>query len=282
MTQGLRGRAKTHDQNSYNFIADEHKETNSPPLTPQDMVIDSTSNTTPTIATIHIQPDRKWETGQLSSTARWYIPPMAREVLNRVIYGVSKPLPSSPQYTLSLSLKISPALLPSYCRHKVQHADYPGIIPDASREVRGTYVTGLTEGDIWRLDRFEGSEYDRQDVVVTLLSEEADGRAVETEGKAEERRTQTYVYTAGEERLEKKEWDYEVFRREKLHRWADASDEYRGKSTSTKPSTTRRKVGMTLLVDEEFFPKAAKSRKRRSSGVLSEGVAWHDFTWIRD
>ncbi|CAL3971988.1 unnamed protein product [Diplocarpon coronariae] len=160
-------------------------------------------------------------------TAFFYGTLMAREVLNRVIYGVSKPLPSSPQYTLSLSLKISPALLPSYCRHKVQHADYPGIIPDASREVRGTYVTGLTEGDIWRLDRFEGSEYDRQDVVITLLSEEADGRAVETEGKAEERRTQTYVYTAGEERLEKKEWDYEVFRREKMHRWADASDEYR-------------------------------------------------------
>ncbi|PBP24973.1 disease resistance protein Aig2 [Diplocarpon rosae] len=160
-------------------------------------------------------------------TAFFYGTLMAREVLNRVIYGVSTPLPSSPQHTLSLSLTITLALLPAYCRHKVQHADYPGIIPDASREVRGTYVTGLTEGDIWRLDRFEGSEYDRRDVVVTLLSEDEDGKGVEAEGKAPERKTQTYVYTAGEERLEKEEWDYEVFRREKMHRWADASDEYR-------------------------------------------------------
>lgn len=84
--------------------------------------------------------------------------------------------------------------------------------------MRGTYVSGLTDGDIFRLDAFEGDEYERIKVKVRLV--EDGGKEVEA---------LTYLYTAGEAWLEKKEWSYEEFRQDKLHRWADSSNEYQGR-----------------------------------------------------
>ncbi|KAJ6619785.1 hypothetical protein B0H10DRAFT_2024977 [Mycena sp. CBHHK59/15] len=76
-------------------------------------------------------------------------------------------------------LKICPAVLLKFTRHKVKYADYPGIVPysesralfdrDLDREacsVRGTMVTGLTASDIQLLDIFEGEEYTREKVQV--------------------------------------------------------------------------------------------------------------------
>ncbi|KAH8805973.1 AIG2-like family-domain-containing protein [Xylogone sp. PMI_703] len=141
---------------------------------------------------------------------------MAPEVLYRVIYGSSRVPPEFA--SRAADLKIAPALLRDYCRHRVIDCDYPGIIPEKGHTVRGTYVTGLTDVDIWRLDLFEGSEYDRRTVKVALLEGEGEaGNEVEAD---------TYVYTAGDDQLEKVEWDYEVFRKEKMHRWADHSYEY--------------------------------------------------------
>jgi hypothetical protein len=77
-------------------------------------------------------------------------------------------------------------------------------------------VTRLTDGDIFRLDTFEGSEYRRIKVKVSV---EDGGKSAEAE---------TYLYTAGEHRLEKMEWSYEEFRKDKMHRWADNSSEYQG------------------------------------------------------
>jgi hypothetical protein len=154
---------------------------------------------------------------------------MAREILYRVIYGTGQFQRDPTKAYLASQLKIQPAILHGYCRHQVQWADYPGIIPQDGHTVRGTYVTGLTEGDIWRLDRFEGSEYTLMDVKVELLKEGGD---VAGDGSAEEHevKTKTYVYTAGNERLEKEEWDYEEFRKEKMHNWTDESFEYEGES----------------------------------------------------
>lgn len=87
--------------------------------------------------------------------------------------------------------------------------------------MRGTYVTGLTEHDIQRLDWFEGSEYSRREVNVVLLKVDGQHNLVERD----EVQTETYVFTAGRHRLEIEEWDYEVFRKEKMHRWADLSEE---------------------------------------------------------
>lgn len=150
---------------------------------------------------------------------------MAREVLFRVCYGSSDVSDNPFKAKLAASLSINDAILHNYCRHKVERADYPGIIPEKGHSVRGTYVTGLTEHDIQRLDWFEGSEYRRRKVTVALLKPDTQNSLVE----GGEVQTETYVFTAGAHRLEKEEWDYEVFRREKLHRWADHSEEYDGK-----------------------------------------------------
>ena len=47
---------------------------------------------------------------------------------------------------------------------------------------------------------------------------------VEAEGEGKD--AQAYVYVAGDDNLEKREWDFEEFRREKMYRWTDKSWEY--------------------------------------------------------
>ncbi|KAI9889182.1 MAG: hypothetical protein M1814_005698 [Vezdaea aestivalis] len=139
---------------------------------------------------------------------------MAPEVLNRVIHGpdpTQKPPPRAPAQT---------AFLPGHIRHRVQYADYPAIIPDQTpgASVRGTYVRELTDADMWRLDVFEGSDYKRIKVRVVVG---------ESEGKGEEMECWTYLWKAQEDDLEKGEWDFEDFRKEKLRYWAGSSEEYK-------------------------------------------------------
>ena len=148
---------------------------------------------------------------------------MAPEILYRVIYGTSTPQTDPQKSYLASSLTILPALLKDFSRRRVIGADYPGIIPQRGHSVKGTIVSGLTTGDIYRLDKFEGDEYSKRwvDVIVQVAEEE-------TKWKEELRRVQTYVYVAGIKMLEEREWDYDEFRREKLGRWTGSSKEYRG------------------------------------------------------
>lgn len=157
---------------------------------------------------------------------------MAPQVLHRVCHGSSHPAPWQ-----AALLTITPALLPSYRRHRVKHADYPAILPcsssssaDTSACVRGTYVTGLTEGDLWRLDIFEGDEYERRKVRVRLLLDGDGDGVAKKEEEEEEREAETYVWIAGEDRLEGEEWDFDEFVRERMRRWvgSEGSVEYAG------------------------------------------------------
>src|SRR6186713_2175264 len=102
----------------------------------------------------------------MSHAAFFYGTLMAPPVLHRVIWG-----PSPPSTAVQKSqLSIRPAILRQFQRHKVRYADYPAILPaNAQASVRGTLVTGLTDGDIWRLDIFEGSDYKRRKVSVRVL-----------------------------------------------------------------------------------------------------------------
>ncbi|KAH9224070.1 AIG2-like family-domain-containing protein [Leptodontidium sp. 2 PMI_412] len=153
------------------------------------------------------------------NSAFFYGTLMAREVLYRVIYGHEELTPVTT--ILASKLTHTPAILHNHCRHKVLHDDYPGVIPQEGHSVRGVYVTGLTDADIYRLDIFEGDEYTRVKATVKLLVHDGG-----TEVEGEEASTETYIFTASESRLEKAEWDYEEFRREKMWRWAGTSKEY--------------------------------------------------------
>ncbi|TKA81250.1 hypothetical protein B0A55_02357 [Friedmanniomyces simplex] len=145
---------------------------------------------------------------------------MAPQVLHRVCHGSTRP--SNPIYAAH-QFELSPAILHKYRRHRVRHADYPAILPvvnDPTATVRGTYVTGLTDADLWRLDIFEGSEYRRERVKVRLLtksgSDEASGQGNE---EGEEVEAETYVWIADPKDLDEREWDFVEFQREKMRFW---------------------------------------------------------------
>lgn len=144
---------------------------------------------------------------------------MAPQVMHRVVHGTPKPtLAQSSTFT------IRPALLPGYTRHRVVDCDYPAIVPDSTYPdacVRGTWVNGLTAQDIWRLDIFEGSQYERRVVKCRILAREDE--------EEEEREAETYVWIESREILEPNEWDFDEFRREKLARWTGL-EEFEGES----------------------------------------------------
>jgi Gamma-glutamyl cyclotransferase, AIG2-like len=165
---------------------------------------------------------------------------MAPEVLYRVCYGTTKPS----DFHKSL-LTVRPAILHEYERHRVKQCDYPAIIPatavdEASNSdqtkatrasVRGTYVSGLTDGDIWRIDIFEGPEYKRINVKVHPLSNVGDSEGNGNVEATEPVDVKTYVWIADRNNLEDAEWDFADFVRTKMARWTGGWEEYEGKWT---------------------------------------------------
>lgn len=160
-------------------------------------------------------------------TAFFYGTLMAPQVLHRVCHGSSDP--DNPLFKTH-NLKTYPAILHDHQRHRVKGADYPAIIPCKGSTVRGTYVTGLTDADIWRLDIFEGPEYSRQDVKPCKLTQvgnqEGKGNVEGDEVKAE-----TYIWSSDPNDLEDSEWDFAEFQREKMRFWvgAEGAGEYAGR-----------------------------------------------------
>jgi hypothetical protein len=169
------------------------------------------------------------------NTGFFYGTLMAPSVLRRVIFGQN--LPDST--TTRPPPTPRPALLKQFQRHRVRNCDYPAIIPQGSASVRGTLVTGLTEGDWWRLDVFEGDDYTRE-VVKALVRKEPASKNIQTDGEwdtldekeldteGEEILAQTYVWKSGSDYLEPREWDFEEFVREKMWRWAGDTAEKEG------------------------------------------------------
>ena len=153
---------------------------------------------------------------------------MAPQVLHRVCHGSSDP--DNPIFK-SHNLKTYPAILHNHQRHRVKHADYPAIRPQQGSTVRGTYVTGLTDSDIWRLDIFEGPEYRRESVKPRLLTKVGDeAGAGNVEG--EEVQAETYIWSADlADELEDREWDFFEFQREKMRFWvgSEGAKEYAGR-----------------------------------------------------
>lgn len=162
---------------------------------------------------------------------------MAPAVLHRVIHGTTAPEPWQ-----KALLTIRPAILHNHRRHRVLHADYPAVIPEtdvaegeSAPTVLGTLVTGLTDGDIYRLDIFEGDEYERKTVEVEIVADvdNVDQAASKSDSSPptsfisskQTAKAQTYIWIAGTHRLDRREWDFEEFRREKMGGWVGSSAE---------------------------------------------------------
>ncbi len=93
----------------------------------------------------------------------------------------------------------APATLAEHRRHPVIGQHYPGMVPAAGSMVAGVLYLDLPPS-VWpRLDAFEGEEYTRERVTVTL----ADGRSVTA---------WTYVFKPQyASRLVAGDWDFEHF-----------------------------------------------------------------------
>jgi hypothetical protein len=162
---------------------------------------------------------------------------MSKHVLHRVIFGTANISKDPEALVLAAKISIQDAILHDHCRYHVQFADYPGMVPEKGQSVRGTYVAGLTDDNIKFLDWFEGTEYIKAKVKPFLLRPDSEGVLREdAEVDAE-----TYIFVGGEERLDKKEWSFDVFVKEKLQNWADHSTEYAGelRQKPTVPSDTK-------------------------------------------
>ncbi|PTT86532.1 gamma-glutamylcyclotransferase [Pelomonas sp. HMWF004] len=95
-----------------------------------------------------------------------------------------------------------PATLAGHRRHPVCGEDYPGLRPATGHAVPGRLYLDVTQAAWARLDAFEGVEYERVQVQVTL----ADGRL---------RPAQVYLFCAdAAHRLLPGDWDAEAFERE--------------------------------------------------------------------
>jgi hypothetical protein len=143
---------------------------------------------------------------------------MAPGVLYRVIYGNAHPEPWQQKL-----ITVRPALLESHRRHRVKYMSYPAIVPRTGSSVRGTVVTGLTQGDIYRLDIFEGDQYRRKKVKVKVLTKVGLDESIQS-GEAEEQASEeveaeTYVWKDDLDELEDGEWDFEEFKRERMRFW---------------------------------------------------------------
>ena len=201
---------------------------------------------------------------------------MEPEILHRVIYGKANPEPWQ-----RAPISIKSAVLRGYRRYSVRECDYPAIVADDSGSsnnnnssssnggstaattantwspsftkhtsscILGTVASGLTDGDVQRLDLFEGDEYEKRNVKVRVLREpketaieqntasnEDTSKSVEAH-LAQVRRVldaadeefadetyevdaMTYVWIAGLEKLVRDEWDFGLFRKEKLLQW---------------------------------------------------------------
>jgi hypothetical protein len=198
----------------------------------------------------------KTKSPAMSHTAFFYGTLMAPPVLHRVIWGSQNP-PTPAHASL---LQIRPAVLHAHQRRKVKHADYPAVLPaKQNSSVRGTLVEGLTDGDIWRLDIFEGSEYQRRKVTVRILDpakkQKDDGEAVtnEVEFEGAEVEAETYLWIAGAERLEAEEWDFAEFVRDKMKRWvgreaAETDEGFQGRPSISGAVVCRGGCKMRLTV----------------------------------
>lgn len=163
-----------------------------------------------------------------SHSAFFYGTLMAPQVLHRVCHGSMDP--TNPIYATH-NLRTQPAVLHGHRRHRVKGADYPAVLPHPVSTVRGTYVTGLTDADLWRLDIFEGDEYRREAVTVRVLTTVGDDTTGEGNVEGEAVQAETYIWIAGKDRLEESEWDFAEFQREKMRYWvgAEAEGEYAGR-----------------------------------------------------
>ena len=93
--------------------------------------------------------------------------------------------------------RFEPAFLPGYARYEIRGVPYPGLVRQKEAAVSGMLYFNVDDVDLRKLDIFEGAEYRRETVTVSLS---ADYNVV----------AETYVFMVPE-RLTMRTWDPQTF-----------------------------------------------------------------------
>ncbi|KAG0220968.1 hypothetical protein B0O80DRAFT_498155 [Mortierella sp. GBAus27b] len=144
----------------------------------------------------------------------------------RVLNAVTRPGPEANLHTVRATIE-------GFVRHPYQGAPYPGMIPspDKTHTVEGILVFGHTMMDRFRLDQFEGDEYTRELLPVTVHNSVPGSFNVQGQSEPLESgdtvRAYVYVFTGPYEHLDRtREWDYEAFKRDHVNEWMNTSSDF--------------------------------------------------------
>ncbi|MFH2132996.1 MAG: gamma-glutamylcyclotransferase family protein [bacterium] len=92
---------------------------------------------------------------------------MTEETACLFCYG-SLQLPAVMKIVTGREFTGQPAWLKDFAMFRMKQAEYPGIIPRSGDTVGGILYRNLTKQDLRSLDAFEGEQYDRRQVIVSL------------------------------------------------------------------------------------------------------------------
>lgn len=86
------------------------------------------------------------------------------------VYGTLQ-LPEVTEKILGQRFPAQAAQLRGYRCGLIERADFPGILPSSNSVVEGQLLSGLTAGQLVKLDQYEGELYQRIKVAVAVGSE---------------------------------------------------------------------------------------------------------------
>ncbi len=136
------------------------------------------------------------------------------EVMNLFTYGTLM-FPEVMEAVIGKPCESVGAVLKGYRRVRVLGRPYPGIYACGDHETCGRLYTGLNEGSLTLLDRFEGSLYERRHVTVKTTRQ----------GSVD---TSTYVIADGNTRvLSSDPWDADRFKAEWFEPYLQACHDFR-------------------------------------------------------
>ena len=102
---------------------------------------------------------------------------------------------------------VKPAVLNGFKRYRVKNAEYPAIIPNAGSKISGYIVEMVDDISLNAIDNFEGVEYEKREVTITVNGKYILGL--------------TYVWIAGSENLDDYDWDMSYFEKKYLKFYVD-------------------------------------------------------------
>lgn len=112
------------------------------------------------------------------------------------------------QQLIGRACEAQPAVLSGWQAVKVKNEDYPGLIPaDEHCKVLGIIKSGLSAADFAILDKFEGQQYQRIQLVIT-------------NSQAQQQQAYVYVFKKTcQEQLTTQIWRYQEFSQQGLQRF---------------------------------------------------------------